>query len=269
MKRFSIFLRTFLIQGFWNFSQMQNLGALFVMDTTLKRLYKPGSDAYLRALVRNMETFNTNPVMSSYSIGAMIRQEEVLASSKKEDFEEQEREWRIIRATTANTAASIGDRLFWATLKPLSLVFCILVLFASEIQVIHEEIYKGEMLLKVFLAVLAALLVYNIPSIAVRLRGLKDSYQGNEENFYGLINLNWNKAITFLKTLGQIFTVFIIFYGIYIVFGNSSLNPDSIARMSLLVAFIILSIFMKKLNIPNIFLYIIAAIVFGIASFLA
>ena len=47
------------------------------------------------------------------------------------------------------------------------------------------------------------------------------------------------------------------------------IDEDFIARASLLVAFMVLSIFMKKLNIPNIFLYVIATVVFAAASFLA
>ena len=121
---FGIFLRTFLLQGYWNFARLQNVGMLYIMDPVLKRLYKNRPAIYLRAKARNLETFNSHPSMSVYSIGAMIKQEEKLASLEGEELIEEEREWRIIRASTANTAASIGDRLFWAVLKPLSLVFC-------------------------------------------------------------------------------------------------------------------------------------------------
>ena len=125
------------------------------------------------------------------------------------------------------------------------------------------------MLFSVLLAIIGSLLVYNIPALAARYKGFLDSYNGNEDNFYGLINLNWNKVIAFLKTLGQIFTVFIIFFGLYIRFKDAMLDADFIARASLLIAFIVLSMFMKKLSIPNIFLYVIATVVFAAASFLA
>lgn len=263
------FLRSFLLQGFWNFALMQNIGSLFVMMPTLRRIYKNDEFMLKRAIKRNLESFNTNPVFSSYSTGAMVKQEEKIATCPQEELTEEEREFRIVRISTANTVASIGDRLFWGTLKPLSLVFCIVVLLSGNIGVLKdEEIYKGEILFIVTLALLGSLLIYNIPAWIVRYRGLDDSYNGTEEDFYGIIKVNWNKTIYFLKTLGQIFTVFIIFYGLYVRFRGTALDADLITRGSLLIAFIVLSIFMRRLNIPNIFLYIIATVVFGIASLL-
>ena len=266
---FKIFLRTYLLQGFWNYGKLQNVGLLFVTEPALKRLHGDNPLMYKRSVARTLEAFNANPVMSTYSIGAMIKQEEKISTCSLQDLHDEEREWRIIRSSTANTAASIGDRLFWATLKPLSLVLCFVILSAGEIHVLKDEVYRGQMLFIVFLALGGSLLVYNVPAIAARYKGFVDSYNGGEDNFYGLINLNWNKVISFLKTLGQIFTVFIIFYGLYIRFKDAMLDADFITRASLLVAFIVLSMFMKKLNIPNIFLYVIATVVFAVASFLA
>jgi PTS system mannose-specific IID component len=264
-----IFCRTFLLQGFWNYGKLQNVGLLFITEPALKRLHSANPPMYKRSLARTLEAFNSNPVMSTYSIGAMLKQEEKIAVCPLAELHDEEREWRIIRSSTANTAASIGDRLFWATLKPLSLVLCFVILSAGEIHVLKEEMYRGEMLFSVLLAIGGSLLVYNIPAIAARYKGFLDSYNGTEDNFYGLINLNWNKVIAFLKTLGQIFTVFIIFFGLYIRFKDAMLDADFITRASLLVAFIVLSMFMKKLSIPNIFLYVIATVVFAAASFLA
>ena len=266
---FKIFLRTFLLQGYWNYGKLQNVGLLFVMDPALKRLHGRNPLMLKRSIARTLEAFNSHPVMSTYSIGAMVKQEERIASCALPALHDEEREWRIIRSSTANTAASIGDRLFWATLKPLSLVMCFVILSAGEIHVLKEDIYHGQMLFTVLLAIIGSLLLYNIPAIAARYKGFVDSYNGTEDNFYGLINLNWNRVIAFLKTLGQILTVFIIFFGLYIRFKDAMFDAEFITRASLLVAFIVLSMFMKKLNIPNIFLYVIATIVFAAASFLA
>jgi PTS system mannose-specific IID component len=270
MKRtVSTFLKSYLLQGFWNYTQMQNIGLLYIILPHLKEFYKGDAEAYKRAVARNLESFNSNPVLSTYSIGAMIKHEEKISQTPAYLCAEEERELRIIRASTSNTAASIGDRLFWATLKPLSLVICFFVIFGSDVEVLREELHGRAVLVTAVLALLGSLLIYNIPAVVVRFKGLVDSYNGTEDNFYGLINLNWNKIIYFLKTLGQIFTVFVIFYGLYISFRGTSLDADSVTRLSLLTAFIVLSVFMKKLNIPNIFLYLTATAVFGIASFLA
>jgi PTS system mannose-specific IID component len=267
--KLSLFFRSFLLQGFWNSAQMQNIGFLFIVMPTLKRIYKDDKTGYRRAIARNLEAFNSNPVLSVYSIGALIKQEEKLAALPEAARASEEREWRIIKVGLSNTAASLGDRLFWATLKPLSLVLCFVILFAGETEFLHEEGFKGGFYFTVGLALAGSLLLYNLPAIVARYRGLSDSYYGTEDTFYGLIKINWNKIINFLKTLGQVFTVFIIFFGLYVRFRREAVDADSITRVSLLLAFIILSIFMKKLNIPNIFLYLIGTMVFAVASFLA
>jgi len=263
------FLRTFFLQGFWNYAQMQNIGMLFILLPSLKRIYKGDKEGLKRAIARNMEAFNSQPVMSAYSIGAMIQQEQKIAAALPFARPEEEREYRIIRVSAANTAASIGDRLFWATLKPLSLVVFFVILFGGETQVFGEELPLHNIIFTVSFALIGSLLIYNVPAFVTRFKGLIDSYSGSENDFYGLIKINWNKLLYFLKTLGQIFTVFVIFYGLYIKFRGSAADIDSVTRLSLLAAFIVLGIVMKKLNMPGIILYIAATGVFVAASLLA
>lgn len=266
---FNVYIRTFFLQAYWNFARLQNIGMLYIMEPVLNRLYKKRPEMYLRAKSRNMETFNSQPCMSTYSIGAMIKQEEKIATVKTgEALLHEEREWRIIRASTANTAASIGDRLFWATLQPLSLVFCFVILFVGQVDILREEVVSQQSIIGAIAGVFGSLLVYNLPALFIRFKGLKESYNGSEDNFYGLINLNWNKTMSFLKLLGQILVVFVILYGVYVRFRGSAVDVDFIARISLLAGFLVLSIFMRKMNIPYIFLYLIATLVFGLASLL-
>ena len=279
----SVFFRSYLLQGFWNYAQMQNIGALFALTPALKDIYQNDAEGLRRAVARNLEAFNTNPVLSTYSLGALMGQERRIAaappipepahfvavSAPASSRHNEEREYRIIRAGTANTAASLGDRLFWATLKPLSLVLCLTILLGAQVQILHENLPPGGAIFEAALAPIASLLLYNVPAIAARFKGLIDSFHGTEDDFYGLIKINWNRIIHFLKTLGQIFTVFIIFCGLYLRFSGEAVNIDLAARFALCAAFVVLSIFMKKLNIPNMFLYLGATMFFTIASLLA
>ena len=184
---FKIFLRTFILQIFWNYRKMQNVGRLLVVLPLLQQLYKDNPQMLKRAVARNLDAFNTNPVMSSYSLGALIKQEEKISSAEPVALLAEEREWRIISVSTANTAASLGDRLFWATLKPLSLVLLIIVLYTVQIYTLKNLETSKEMLWGAVMAILISLLVYNIPALIVRYKGLKDSYNGTEDTFYGLI----------------------------------------------------------------------------------
>ena len=248
---------------------MQNIGALFIMMPNLKKIYKDNKEGFTRAVRRNMETFNSHPIMSAYALGAMIKQEEKVAAAPITQLEDEEREFRIIRASAANTGASIGDRLFWATLKPLSLALACAVLFGGNVQILQQDMHPLKLTFIIALAVIGSLAVYNIPALVTRLRGLISGYKGNEDNFYGLININWNKTIYSLKTIGQILTIFIIFYGLYMTFGSAVADIDFITRVSLVITFVVLSLLMKKLQLPVIFLYIAATLVFLAATLLA
>ena len=263
---FKVFLRTFLLQIFWNYRKMQNVGRLFVVMPILKVLYKDNPDKLQRAIMRNLDPFNTNPVMSSYSIGAMIKQEEKVAAAPAAKLIEEEREWRIVSVSAANTAASIGDRFFWATLRPFSLLILVISLYTLQVYTFKNIDTSTEKVLAAILSILLSLFVYNIPAFFVRYKGLKDSYFGSEENFYGLINLNWNKLISIIKTVGQVLTIILIAYSAYISFSGEKLSADILTKFALVVSFAVLSLVIRKFNIPSIYLYIAATLIFSVAS---
>lgn len=266
---FQILLRTFFLQIFWNYRKMQNIGRFFIVLPILKRLYKNNPEMLQRAFIRNVDAFNSNPIMASYSLGAMIKQEERISKTEKIKVLNEERMWYMITESTANTAASLGDRLFWATLKPFSLLFLIIVLYLAKIYIFKETFSLTGKVGFVLFAVVVSLLIYNLPALLVRYKGLKDSYNGNDQDYYGLIKLNWNKIIYVLKTVGQILTFSIFIFGVYVNFAGDPLCADLITRSALLVSFVILSVWAKRLNVPSIYLYIAATIVFCSATLIS
>lgn len=266
---FKVFLRTFFLQIFWNYRKMQNIGRLLVILPILKNLYKEHPDRIKRAMQRNLDAFNSNPVMASYSLGAIIKQEEKIAKTESIKLLGEERELRAISVSTSNAAASIGDRLFWATLKPFSLLLLIITLYTVQVYTFKSLETPIERMFAAIGAVIFSLFVYNIPALIVRYKGLKDSYNGNEDDFFGLIKINWNRIIYTLKTTGQILTFGIFVYSLYINFSGEGISADLLTRTALLVSFLVLSIWTRKLNIPNIYLYIAATIIFCVASFMS
>ncbi len=260
-------LRSLLLQGFWNYTKMQNVGMLFIMYPFLKQLYSSSDKFLKRAILRNLENFNTNPVMVPFCIGAVMKQEEVLAKVQHNVhiFYEQEKEWFIIRSSISTTVASLGDRLFWSTLKPLSLVIAFAVLYLGHIYFLND-VPSGISYLTVAIALVLSLLSYNIPAFITRYKGFTLGYEGNEENFFGLIEFNWNKTIKVLKTLGQVLTLFVFILGLYHYFSGMEIDVHLITKVALLSAFIVLSIFIKKWNIPSIYLYLGSVFVFAVVA---
>ena len=260
--------RSLLLQGFWNFRKMQNLGMLFIMYPHLCKLYHDKNKFFKRAILRNLDAFNTNPVMISFCFGAVMKQEALLAKSQSNLplFYDQEKEWLIIRSSIATTVASLGDRLFWSTLKPLSLVVALVILCLGQVYFLNDGIVISNWNLTAWFALLAAFLVYNVPVFFTRYKGIDLGYNGSEDDFFGLIKFNWNKIITILKTLGQGFTLFVFLYGLYCYFQNFVFDAYLITKITLLVAFVMLSAFVKKWNIPNIYLYLGSVLVFTVVS---
>ncbi|MCR5504169.1 MAG: PTS system mannose/fructose/sorbose family transporter subunit IID [Elusimicrobiaceae bacterium] len=261
-------LRSLLLQGFWNFRKMQNVGMLFIMYPYLCQLYPDKNKFFKRAILRNLEAFNTNPVMVPFCFGAVMKQEEVLAKSQEDlaAFYEQEREWLIIRSSISTTVASLGDRLFWSTLKPLSLVAAFVVLCLGQNHFLNDGVEVANWDLTIILALIIAFLIYNVPAFITRYKGFELGYAGTEENFFGLIKINWNKVIIILKTLGQAFTLFVFLYCLYFYFQDFVFDAYLITKITLLLAFVMLSAFVKKWNIPNIYLYLGSVLVFTIVA---
>jgi len=261
-------LRSLLLQGFWNSRKMQNVGMLFIVYPYLFKLYSSAPKFLRRAIQRNLESFNTNPVMVSFCLGAVMRQEEVLFKVRNnlDIFYEQEKEWIVLRSSIASTVASLGDRLFWSTLKPLSLVFAFTVLYLGQVYFLNDTVEVNNLGLIVTFALVLAFLSYNIPVFITRYKGFTLGYEGTEDDFFGLTKLNWNKVITILKTIGQVLTLFVFIYGLYFYFAGFNIDADVITKVTLLSAFIILSVFIKKWNIPNIYLYLGAVLVFTLVA---
>ncbi|MBO7605428.1 MAG: PTS system mannose/fructose/sorbose family transporter subunit IID [Elusimicrobiaceae bacterium] len=268
INRTKYIFRSLFLQGFWNSIKMQNVGMLFIMYPYLNKLYSSNAKFFKRAIQRNLGTFNTNPVMVSFCLGAVMHQEEVLlkVQNNMHVFYEQEKEWFIIRSSISTTVASLGDRLFWSTIKPLSLVLAFTVLYIGQVYFLNNDVDVQNLTPIVAGALALAFLAYNIPVFITRYKGFTLGYEGREENFFGLTRINWNKIIIVLKTIGQVLTLFIFASGLYFYFDGAVIDVGMITKVSLMFAFVILSEFIKKWNIPNIYLYLASVLVFAFVA---
>ena len=149
------------------------------------------------------------------------------------------------------------------------MVLAFVVLCLCQVRFLNDFSNSDYLVLAVILGSVLAFLLYNIPAFIVRYKGFKWGYDGTEDNFFGLIQINWNKLITVLKTIGQILTSIVFVYGVYYYFEGAVLDAYLVTKITLLSAFIILSIFIKKWNIPNIYLYLGSVLVFTIVSLLS
>jgi PTS system mannose-specific IID component len=105
----STFLRSFLIQGSWNYHTMLGSGFAYAMVPALKRLYH-GEPAELdEALQRHVEHFNAHPYLAGVALGAALRLE---ADGADPDT------IRRFKLAVRGPLGSLGDALVWAAWLP-------------------------------------------------------------------------------------------------------------------------------------------------------
>jgi len=127
--RSHILLRSLCIQGAWNFRGMQTAGYLYTVLPGLKAIHGPDLP---EAVKRHNTFFNTQPYLAPTVIGINL------------NLERQGRYDMIakVQPSISGTLAAIGDSFFWATLKPLVALLCLLaVMFDAPLGIIAAMVF--------------------------------------------------------------------------------------------------------------------------------
>ncbi|MEX0912683.1 MAG: PTS system mannose/fructose/sorbose family transporter subunit IID [Gemmatimonadota bacterium] len=147
--RIHMLLRSFAVQGSWNYETLIGAGFAFAVLPGLRHLYGAKGRDLDRAVARHAELFNSHPYFSSVAVGAVSRLEA--------DGTEPEVVQRF-KTAMRGSLGSMGDRLFWTTWRPMSVILGLVLVMAGAAW---------------WVAIGAFLLVYNSLHLAVRVAGLK------------------------------------------------------------------------------------------------
>ncbi|MBS6599407.1 MAG: PTS system mannose/fructose/sorbose family transporter subunit IID [Clostridium sp.] len=112
--RISVWLRSFFLQGSWNYERMQNGGWAFAMIPAIKRLYKT-KEEQAAALKRHLEFFNTHPYVASPILGVTL----VLEEERANGVEVEDATIQGVKVGMMGPLAGIGDPVFWFTVRPI------------------------------------------------------------------------------------------------------------------------------------------------------
>jgi mannose/fructose/N-acetylgalactosamine-specific phosphotransferase system component IID len=170
----AIVARSFLLQSAWNRRTMQSVGFCYAMLPVL-RLKHSDESARKTFLERHLGFFNTNPVLASYVLGAAAAAE--LRSDGRGPAESED-----LKRALAGPLGMAGDALFWAALRPLAGLLGVLAALAA----------------KPWAAVLF-LLVYNIPHLLVRVRGVVAGAERGPEAVKEVLGPGVKKVVAALR----------------------------------------------------------------------
>jgi mannose/fructose/N-acetylgalactosamine-specific phosphotransferase system component IID len=120
--RLSVLLRSFAIQGSWNYRTLLGTGFAFALMPVLRSLYGSDPNRLRDAVERHRALFNTHPYLAPMALGAVATLEE-----EGEDPAILERFKMAVRGSLG----SLGDRLVWAGWRPVCLLFGLTLIFAG------------------------------------------------------------------------------------------------------------------------------------------
>ena len=110
------FLRSFTIQGSWNYRTLIGCGFAFTMIPVLRTLYAARPEEFQAAVQRHTAIFNSHPYLSPMAIGAVAILEATEPPLVVDRF----------KAAVRSSLGSLGDRLIWAGFRPVCLLLALL-----------------------------------------------------------------------------------------------------------------------------------------------
>ncbi|MBI4801839.1 MAG: PTS system mannose/fructose/sorbose family transporter subunit IID [Elusimicrobia bacterium] len=234
----SMFLRSFFIQAGWNYERSQNLGFVFSLLPALKNIYVH-PEALKRAVLRHLEVFNTQPYMAGFVIGNVARMEEGLAppffqkgQSTGENSEALEKNMQGIKQALASSFASIGDRVFWGRLKPLTTQLCIVIWLGAGF---YGWLFTGAgsevPAAGLFAGPVSGMAVYGAFAVYLRWQGLKKGYACGGGANCGLDAMDWRKLIRRLSLAGFALSIVITLaaFALLIEFNRGLVSKSDLA----------------------------------------
>ncbi len=118
--RVSMFLRSFTIQGSWNYRTMLGGGFAFAILPVLRRVY-PGAGLQ-EAVLRHAEHFNAHPYLAGLALGA---------TAKLESDGTDPQLVRRFKLAIKGPLGGLGDALVWAAWLPTTALLGLIAYFAG------------------------------------------------------------------------------------------------------------------------------------------
>ena len=147
--RLSRLLRSFAIQGSWNYRTLIGHGFAFALLPALRAIHRGDPEGLREAIGRHAQLFNGHPYLAPMALGAVAGLEaDGAAPQVVERF----------KTAVRGSLGTIGDRLVWAGWRPVCILFTLALLLAGA---------AG------WVAVATFLVVYNAGHLVLRVWSLR------------------------------------------------------------------------------------------------
>lgn len=175
--RRAVFMRSFGVQGSWNFRSLLGPGFAFAIRPALREIHRDPA-ALEAAEVRHTALFNCHPYLSPMALGAVATME-----AAGEDPAMIDR----FKAAIRGSLGTLGDRVVWAGWRPVCLLLAILLLLLDA---------------PWWLAIGAFLVLYNAGHIALRVWSFRLGLREGRRLAERLRNIPIGEAQRVLATTG-------------------------------------------------------------------
>lgn len=213
-----VFWRSFFVQASWNFKALIGVGFVYCAVPIAQRLCKDekSMEAFLD---RHLIFFNAHPYLANICLGSCAQLEE--AAIDNPEFWKDLRPITVFKERLIGPLGALGDEIFWKALKPLSAVMAVFF-----------GIVFGWIAIPIFLV------VYNVPHIIARVKGLLTGYKLGFEIISLLSMRKLEKYPKMAATLGSFFT------GMYIVAAAHWRMEESVLNLLIFGLGIMISFFL-------------------------
>lgn len=151
--RLRVFLRSFAIQGSWNYRTLIGTGFAFALLPVLRRVYAGRTTDMRAAVERHAALFNSHPYLAGIALGAVARME---AEGAQPELIER------FKAALRGSLGTLGDRLIWAGWRPACILFALVLLLLGA---------------RWYVVAAAFLLLYNAGHVALRWWALRTGFE--------------------------------------------------------------------------------------------
>lgn len=178
------------MQATFTYQNKLGLGFAYALLPGLKTSIAD-KDEFAKKVETHAQYFNTHPYLSSYVLGTVQNLEEESNPSDKTA----ENHILTLKNRLSGILGSLGDRLFWKYLKPLTSVFAIAII----------SLFSAYYPLNIALGITIFILTFNIFHLFYRYKGLTDGYSHG-------IKVAKTKSITRIEKLNLLITGSILFF---------------------------------------------------------